>query len=74
LPIKASYTACLIRGMPVRVAIMKASQLSRQAIEHFKNIYLDEFGENISDEQAQEMGLGLLNLLKILLQHDGARR
>jgi hypothetical protein len=44
--------------------------LSRMAIDEFKAIYQEEFGEEISDEEAQEMGLRLLRLLKLLLASD----
>ena len=43
-------------------------QLSRQAIEEFKAIYQEEFGQNISDEEAQEIAIRLLGLFKILVQ------
>jgi hypothetical protein len=46
---------------------MKTPQLSRRAIEEFKAIYREEYGEDISDDEALEMGLRLLNFLKILL-------
>jgi len=41
-------------------------RLSKQAIEEFKKIYREEFGKEISDEEAQEMGEGLLSLFKII--------
>ena len=48
---------------------MKAPQrLSQKAIEDFKARFHEEYGEDISDEEAQEMGLRLLNLLKLLLE------
>ena len=53
------------------VKYMTAPQtLSRKAIDEFKVIYQAEFGEEISDEEAQEMGLRLLRLLKLLLAPD----
>jgi len=45
-------------------------KLSRKALDEFKAIYQEEFGEEISDDMAQEMGLGLLKLLKLLLTPD----
>jgi hypothetical protein len=36
--------------------------LSKEAIKEFKEIYYVEFGERISDREAQEMGEGLLFL------------
>lgn len=41
-------------------------QLSRQAIEEFKNIYLEEFGKTLSDEQVQEIAVRLLRFFGIL--------
>jgi len=46
----------------------KPQRLSRQAIETFKTIYRHEFGEELPDDQAVEMGLRLLNFLKFLLE------
>jgi hypothetical protein len=43
-------------------------QISRQAIEEFKAIYLEEFGQTITDDDAQEMGVRLLQLFAILAQ------
>jgi len=48
---------------------MKTPQrLSHDAVAEFKMIYQEEFGDNISDDEAQEMGLRLLTLLGILLK------
>jgi len=41
-------------------------RLSREAIEEFKEIYSKETGEEISDEEAQELAKGLLSLLKTI--------
>ena len=49
---------------------MKTKQLSREAIDDFKNIYREEFHRDITDDEALEMGLRLLNLLKLLLEDD----
>jgi hypothetical protein len=35
-------------------------QLSRQAVEEFKAIYREEFGETLSDNDVQEIALRLL--------------
>jgi hypothetical protein len=45
-------------------------KLSQKSIDEFKAIYREEFGEEISDDKAQEMGLGLLKLLRLLLTPD----
>jgi hypothetical protein len=42
--------------------------LSRQAIEEFKKIYYQEFGERISEQEAQEMEEGLLFLFELFLK------
>ena len=41
-------------------------RLSKEAIKEFKEIYYKEFGERISDKEAQEMGASLLSLFKII--------
>lgn len=41
-------------------------KLSQDAIEEFKAIYQEEFGETLSDGEAQEMGGRLLRLFQIL--------
>ena len=38
--------------------------LSEAALQSFKKLYLEEFGEEISDEQATELGTNLLTLFK----------
>lgn len=40
--------------------------LSKKAIKEFKEIYRKEFGETISDEDAEEKGQRLLSLFKII--------
>lgn len=37
--------------------------LPQEAIQEFKRLYVEEFGEEISDEQATELGINLLTLL-----------
>ena len=39
-----------------------------RTIEEFKKIYEDEFGEKISDSQAYEEFLRLVNLLRVVLK------
>ena len=41
---------------------------SEKTIEEFKKIYQDEFGERISDSQAYEKFLRLVNLLRVVLK------
>jgi len=40
--------------------------LSQKAIEEFKQAYLDEFKEELSDAQAQEIGERLIALFRII--------
>jgi hypothetical protein len=41
-------------------------RLSREAIKEFKHIYFKEFGERITDKEAQELGENLLSLFEII--------
>jgi hypothetical protein len=41
-------------------------KISQQAIEEFKAIFHEEFGAAISDDDAQEMALRLLQLFSLL--------
>lgn len=41
-------------------------QLSRQAIEEFKAIYQEEFGQKLTDDEVQEIALRLLRFFGIL--------
>ena len=43
-------------------------RLSRQAIQEYKEIYKKEFGEEISDAQAEEQALRVLRLFRLLLR------
>ena len=43
-------------------------QLSRQAIDEFKIIYQEEFGQTLSDDEVQEIALRLLRFFGILQQ------
>lgn len=41
-------------------------QLSPQAIQEFKEIYREEYGQEISDDQARDMGTRLVRVLKVM--------
>jgi hypothetical protein len=41
-------------------------KLSKKAIEEFKEIYLRQFGQEITNEEAQELGSNLIALFKII--------
>lgn len=43
-------------------------RLSSKAIEEFKQIYTEEFGEELSDAQAQETALRVLRIFRLLLR------
>ena len=43
-------------------------QLTQEAIDEFKTIYKKEFGEDISDGEAREMGTRLLRVFRVLLE------
>jgi hypothetical protein len=45
-------------------------QLSREAIEDFKAIYQEEFGEVLSDDEVQEIAMRLLRFFGILTKGD----
>ena len=40
--------------------------LSNKAIQEFKEIHKKEFGEDLSNEEAQEMGENLLDLFRVI--------
>jgi hypothetical protein len=40
--------------------------LSKEAIEEFRRIYHQEFGEEVSDRKARELGESLLSLFKMI--------
>lgn len=42
--------------------------LNQLAIQEFKKIYFKKFGKNISDQEALELGIKLINLYKIIYQ------
>ena len=41
-------------------------QLSREAIEGFRTIYQEEFGQTLSDDEVQEIAIRLLRFFGIL--------
>jgi len=40
--------------------------ISKKALEEFKKIYKEEFGSDISDEEALEKATNLLNLFRVI--------
>ena len=41
-------------------------QLSQKAIDEFKEIYREEYGKEISDAEARDMGTRLLRILEVI--------
>ena len=41
-------------------------RLNKKAIDEFKEIYFRELGQNITDEEAQELGSSLISLFKMI--------
>jgi hypothetical protein len=48
-------------------------QLSREAIEEFKAAYRDEFGQELSNDEVQEIAMRLLRFFGILVKPDSVR-
>ena len=52
-----------------KVSSMKTpQQLSRQAIDEFKAIYQEEFGQSLSDDEVKEIAVRLLRFFGILIR------
>lgn len=43
--------------------------LNQKAIDELKNIHLDEFGEELTDQEAWDIGISLVNLFKALCKN-----
>ena len=57
------------RPRPGKFGSMKTpQQLSREAIEEFRSIYEEEFGQRLSDDEVQEIAMRLLRFFGILNQ------
>jgi len=41
-------------------------QLSKQALDEFKKLYLDKFNVELSDDEANKKGIELLEFFKVL--------
>jgi hypothetical protein len=67
LPNLASQTPFVWRRQVRKVSGMNTPhQLSREAIDEFKSIYQEEFGEVLSDDEVQEIAMRLLRFFGIL--------
>ena len=49
-------------------AMKTPQQLSRQAIDEFKAIYEEEFGQSLSDDEVREIAIRLLRFFGILVR------
>lgn len=69
MPREAGVPA-LVRGrMRLSFRCMEAPrQLSHEAVDEFKAIYQSEFGDTLSDGQAEQMALSVLRLFDLLSQ------
>ena len=67
MPYLASQTVFVRQGQAGKVDGVKTpNQLSREAIDEFKVIYQEEFGEVLSDDEVQEIAMRLLRFFGIL--------
>ena len=67
MPYLASQTVFVRQVQAGKVDGMKTpNQLSREAIDEFKVIYQEEFGEVLSDDDVQEIAMRLLRFFGIL--------
>jgi hypothetical protein len=60
------HRLCLIVPRRYGGHMKTPQQLSREAIEEFKAIYQEEFGELLSDDEVQEIAMRLLRFFGIL--------
>ena len=49
-------------------------QLTQEDLEEFKALYKDEYGVDISDAEALEMGTRLLRVVKVIVDVGGQER
>ncbi|MDD4135594.1 MAG: hypothetical protein PHN66_00820 [Candidatus Shapirobacteria bacterium] len=46
------------------------TKLSKQTIEEYRQIYLEEYGKEISFEEAEKQGTNLVELFRLLIKVD----
>lgn len=46
-------------------------QLTKENLDEYKRIYKEKYWKDISDKEALEQGIALLNLMKIVLKDNG---
>ena len=67
MPNQANLPSFFYNRCTGKVSSMKTpQQLSRQAIEEFKAIYQEEFGQSLSDDEVREIAVRLLRFFGIL--------
>ena len=67
MPVLARLHTFVRKLYAYKVAGMQTpNQLSREAIDEFKAIYQEEFGEILSDDEVQEIAMRLLRFFGIL--------
>jgi hypothetical protein len=67
MPVLARLPPFVRQRQADKVNDMKTpNQLSREAIDEFKAIYQEEFGEVLSDDEVQEIAMRLLRFFGIL--------
>ena len=54
------------RCLRLSLRYAEGMQLSPEAIDEFKAIYKKEYGEDISDDEARDMGTRFLRVLKVI--------
>lgn len=65
---------CFRHARPRKLAAMEPTQLSRQALDDFKEIYHAEFDVLLSDAEVQEIALRLLHFFEILAKPSGDKK
>ena len=73
LPNLASGEKCVFALELAHMQINAPRRLSIEATRAFQEIYQEEFGESLSDDEAQHRGLEVLRFFDILNQSDGDR-
>lgn len=71
LPLSANLTVFFYHVFAATLARMNVpQQLSRQAIDEFKAIYQEEFDQELSDDEVQEIAMRLLRFFGMLVKPD----
>jgi hypothetical protein len=48
-------------------------QISQENLDEYKRIYKEKYWNEISDKEALEQGIALLNFMKIVLKNDSKK-